>query len=50
MTINKIRTFLYTAARLLGDVNAVKKGKIGERILRRIAGKAAGKLLNKLPK
>lgn len=50
MSIGKIRSLLYAAARVLGDVNAVKKGKIGERILRRIAGKAAGKLLNKLPK
>lgn len=50
MSINKVRTVLYTLARLLGDANAVKKGKIGQRILRRIAGRAAGKILNKLPK
>jgi len=27
MSIGKTRGFLYTLARLLGDVNAVKKGK-----------------------
>jgi len=50
LNISKIRTVLYTAARLLGDVNAVKKGKIGQRILRRISGRLMGKILNKLPK
>lgn len=48
MTISKIRTLLYAAARMLGDVNAVKRGKITERVVRRLAGKAAGKFLNKL--
>ncbi len=42
------RSFLYTLARLLGDVNAVKKGKVGTRVKRRVAGKAAGKFLRKL--
>ncbi len=48
MSINKIRNFLYTIARILGDINAVKKGKIGQRIARRGAGKITGRLLNKL--
>lgn len=48
MSINKTRGFLYWLARLLGDVNAVKKGKVGKRIGRRVAGKAAGKTLRKL--
>jgi len=42
------RSFLYTLAKLLGDVNAVKKGKVGKRVKRRVAGKAAGKFLRKL--
>ncbi len=42
------RSLLYTLARLLGDVNAVKKGKVGTRVKRRVAGKAAGKFLRKL--
>ena len=48
MSINKVRSFLYFAAKILGDVNAVKKGKIGKRIARRAAGKATGKLLGRL--
>lgn len=40
MSINKIRSFLYKSAKILGDVNAVKKGTIGKRIARRAAGKA----------
>ncbi len=48
MSINKTRGWLYFIARLLGDVNAVKKGKVGKRIARRAAGKATGKALGKL--
>ncbi len=42
------RSTLYMLARLLGDANAVKKGRTGKRIKRRVAGKAAGKILRKL--
>ena len=48
MSISKTRGFLYTLARLLGDVNAVKKGKVGKRVARRAAGKATGRTLGKL--
>ncbi|MGO4890267.1 hypothetical protein ACJ2A9_21170 [Anaerobacillus sp. MEB173] len=48
MSINKFRSFLYKLAKILGDVNAVKKGKVGKRIGRRVAGKATGKALRKL--
>lgn len=47
MSINKVRSVLYGAAKFLGDVNAVKKGKIGQRIVRRTAGKATNKFLSK---
>lgn len=50
MTINKIRNVLYAAARIPGDVNAVKKGKIGERIFRRLAGKVSSRIINKIVK
>ena len=46
--INKVRSFLYSLAKLLGDVNAVKKGKVGKRIGRRVVGKEAGKTIWKL--
>lgn len=35
-------------ARLMGDVNAVKRGTVGKRIGRRITGKATGRLLGRL--
>jgi len=48
MSIGKTRGFLYTLARLLGDINAVKKGKVGKRVARRAAGKATGRTFGKL--
>ncbi len=42
------RGFLYGLAKFLGDVNAIKKGKVGKRIGRRAAGKVTGKFLRKL--
>lgn len=50
MSINKTRSFLYQLARILGDVNAVKKGKVGRRIARRATGKLTGRALRKLLK
>ena len=43
----KIRSFLYWLARLLGDVNAVRKGRVRQRIVRRVAGKATGRAMRK---
>jgi hypothetical protein len=43
-----VRGWLYLIARLMGDVNAVKKGRIGRRIGRRVAGKATGRLFRSL--
>ncbi len=48
MTINQTRSLLYGLARLLGDVNAVQKGHVGKRIVRRMAGKATGRILRGL--
>lgn len=45
-----LRNSLYKAARILGDVNAVKKDKVGKRIARRVAGKATARGLRKLTK
>ena len=39
-----LRSQLYQIAKLLGDVNAVKKGTVGRRLGRRAAGKGMGKL------
>ena len=35
MKLNPIRNILYLIARLLGDANAIQKGKVGRRIARR---------------
>jgi hypothetical protein len=48
MSINKTRSFLYGLARFLGDLQAVKRGRVGRRVGRRVAGRGAGRLLSKL--
>lgn len=48
MNINNIRSFFYKTSKYLGDVNAVQKGTIGKRIIRRAAGKTTGKLMKKI--
>jgi hypothetical protein len=48
VSINKARGLLYQLARLLGDVNAVQKGKVGRRVVRRAAGKQTGRALGRL--
>ena len=47
MAFGKSRSFLYTLAKYLGDLNAIARGKIGKRIARRMAGKATGRGLGK---
>ena len=42
-----VRSLLYWLARLLGDMNAVRRGRIRQRIVRRVAGKAASRALRK---
>ena len=41
ITIGKIRSFLYTAAKILGDINAAKRNKIGTRVTNRVTGKVS---------
>ena len=43
-----LRSMLYALARLLGDVNAIEKGKAPQRVERRVAGKFMGRILGKL--
>jgi hypothetical protein len=42
------RSFLYKLARFLGDVNAVKRGRVGQRVGRRAAGRGLGRILRNL--
>ena len=48
MTLAKIRSKLYKTAKVMGDVQAVRKKKVGKRIARRVAGKVTGRALSKL--
>ena len=41
------RSFLYRTARIVGDVDAVKKGTIGKRMARRAVGKVTGRVLGR---
>ena len=42
-SLNKLSGFLLATNKIVRDVNAVKKGKIGDRIVRRTTGKMASK-------
>lgn len=48
MSINRTRGLMYKLAKLLGDIQAVRKGKVARRVGRRAAGKATGRGLGKL--
>lgn len=48
MSINQTRGLMYKLARLLGDVQAVRRGRVGRRVGRRAAGRATGKGLGRL--
>lgn len=50
ITLAKVRGALYKTAKAMGDVQAVRKKKVGKRIARRVAGKAASKVLRNLIK
>ena len=47
MSINKVRSILYALAKLLGDVNAVVKGKVKQCVARRVVGKVTGRVFSK---
>ena len=44
----KTRGILYFLARLMGDYQAISRGRIGKRIVRRVAGRMTGKMLRAL--
>ena len=50
MTFAKVRGALYKTAKAMGDVQAVRKKKVGKRVARRVAGKAASRILRNLIK
>lgn len=44
----KLRSTLYTVAKLLGNIRALQTGTFGKRVTRRIAGRTTGRILGKL--
>ena len=48
MKINKLRSDLYFLAKILGDINALQKGKILQRVGNRIIGRFARKATNNI--
>jgi hypothetical protein len=48
--INSLRELLLGANKVLGDVNALNKGTVVDRVVRRIGGKIAGSGLGNLDK
>jgi hypothetical protein len=48
--IRAVRRRMYKQARILGDVQAVLQGRIGQRIAQRQAGALARKYINRLVK
>lgn len=48
MSLNQTRSILYRVARLLGDFNAVKRGRVGRRIARRAGGRQTSRALGRL--
>jgi len=43
-----MRSLLYFIAKLMGDFNAIRKGRVKQRVKRRISGKIASKILRKI--
>jgi hypothetical protein len=48
VTVGQTRSPRYSLARLLGDYQAVKNGRVGKRIARRAAGRVTGRGLGRL--
>ncbi len=46
--VNKVRGGLLRVGRILGDVNAVQRGEIGQRLIRRAVGRQAGKTVESM--
>jgi hypothetical protein len=46
--MNQTRGLLYRIARILGDIQAVRRGRVGRRVGRRVTGRATGRALGRL--
>ncbi|GIN55059.1 hypothetical protein J36TS2_39530 [Bacillus paralicheniformis] len=45
--INKVRSCLFKINRILGDINAIQKGRILNRLYNRLIGKVVSRLFRK---
>jgi hypothetical protein len=43
-----LRNLLYRVASLLGDINAIRRGRIGQRIVHKTATRSVNKMVNKV--
>ena len=41
------RGFLYSLAKLMGDIDSIAKGRAGKRVARRMTGKMTGRIMRK---
>lgn len=48
MAIGRLRTWLYRTARLLGDYQAVRHGRVGQRLVRRGLGRVSARVNNRI--
>jgi len=48
VSTSSTRSLLYQLARLLGDVSAVQKHRVGKRIARRATGRMTGRALGRM--
>lgn len=45
--MSKLKRNIYKALRISNDINAIRRGKVGKRIQRRVAGRVTGKGMRK---
>ena len=48
ISVGKTRSALYKSAKILGDINAIRRGSIGRRLTHRLTGKISARILSKL--
>lgn len=44
----KLKSLIYKLLRISNDINAIRRGRVGKRIGRRVSGRGAGKIIRKL--
>ena len=46
LTIGKTRSVLYKSAKILGDINSIKRSTVGKRVTGRVVGKVSGRVFS----